>query len=65
VPIGVGVHLASYLAAYERVLLDAGLKIQPHPNGTTIEGEWAPMFDAFKACHQAVHAMAALASTPP
>lgn len=57
VPIGVGVNLAPYIAACERVLQDAGLKIQLHPNGTAIEGEWGPVFDAIEACHQAVHAM--------
>ena len=38
VPIGVGVHLAPYIAACEKVLTEAGLKIQLHPNGTAIEG---------------------------
>jgi uncharacterized protein (TIGR00106 family) len=57
VPIGVGVHLAPYIAACEKVLSEAGLKIQLHPNGTAIEGEWEPVFAAIEACHQAVHAM--------
>ncbi|MEA5414375.1 MTH1187 family thiamine-binding protein [Synechococcus sp. BA-132 BA5] len=57
VPIGVGVNLAPYIAACERVLLDAGLKLQLHPNGTAIEGEWAPVFRAIEAWHAAVHAM--------
>jgi uncharacterized protein (TIGR00106 family) len=57
VPIGVGVHLAPYIAACETVLTDAGLKIQLHPNGTAIEGEWEPVFAAIEACHRAVHAM--------
>jgi len=57
VPIGVGVHLAPYIAACERVLTEAGLKIQLHPNGTAIEGEWEPVFAAIEACHQALHAM--------
>jgi uncharacterized protein (TIGR00106 family) len=57
VPIGVGVNLAPYIAACERVLQDAGLKIQLHPNGTAIEGEWAPVFQAIEACHTTVHAM--------
>ncbi len=39
------------------MLLDAGLKIQLHPSGTAIEGEWAPVFKAIEACHTAVHAM--------
>jgi uncharacterized protein YqgV (UPF0045/DUF77 family) len=43
VPIGVGVHLAPTIAACEKVLADARLKIQLHPNGTAIEGEWAPI----------------------
>ena len=45
-PIGVGVNLASYVAACERVQQQAGLTIRLHPNGTAIE-----------ACHAAVHAM--------
>ncbi len=57
VPIGVGVHLAPYIAACEKVLSEAGLKIQLYPNGTAIEGEWGPVFAAIEACHQAVHAM--------
>ena len=57
VPIGVGVHLAPFIAACEKVLTAAGLKIQLHPNGTAIEGEWEPVFAAIEACHQAVHAM--------
>jgi uncharacterized protein (TIGR00106 family) len=57
VPIGVGVHLAPYVATCERVLAAAGIKIQLHPNGTAIEGEWGPVFAAIEACHQAVHAM--------
>jgi uncharacterized protein (TIGR00106 family) len=57
VPIGVGVSLAPYIAACERVLHEAGLKIQLHPNGTAIEGEWAEVFEAIEACHRAVHAM--------
>ncbi len=57
VPIGVGVHLAPTIAAGEKVLTKAGLKIQLHPNGTAIEGEWEPVFAAIEACHQAVHAM--------
>jgi uncharacterized protein YqgV (UPF0045/DUF77 family) len=34
VPIGVGVPLAPFIAACEKVLTEAGLKIQLHPNGT-------------------------------
>jgi uncharacterized protein (TIGR00106 family) len=57
VPIGVGVNLAPYIATCERVLAEAGLKIQLHPNGTAIEGEWGPVFEAIEACHQSLHGM--------
>jgi uncharacterized protein (TIGR00106 family) len=57
VPIGVGVHLAPYVAACQKVLSEAGLTFRLHPNGTAIEGEWAPVFAAIEACHGALHAM--------
>jgi uncharacterized protein (TIGR00106 family) len=57
VPIGVGVHLAPYVAACQKVLSEAGLTFRLHPNGTAIEGEWAPVFTAIEACHGALHAM--------
>lgn len=41
----------------QEVLTEAGLKIQLHPNGTAIEGEWGQVFAAIEGCHQAVHAM--------
>ena len=37
VPIGVGVHLSPYIAVCEKVLTEADLKIQLHPNGTAPE----------------------------
>lgn len=52
-----GVHLAPYIAGCEKVLNDAGLKIQLHPNGTAIESEWDLVFAAIEACHQTAHAM--------
>jgi len=57
VPIGVGVHLAPYVAACQKVLSEAGLKFRLHPNGTAIEGDWAPVFAAIEGCHRALHAM--------
>jgi uncharacterized protein (TIGR00106 family) len=40
IPLGVGVSLSRYVAACEKVLLEAGLTFQLHANGTNIEGEW-------------------------
>lgn len=59
VPIGVGVSLSAYIAACEKVLVDAGLKISLHSYGTNIEGEWDEVFAAVKQCHHLVHQMGA------
>ena len=59
VPLGVGVSVSEYVAACERVLTEAGLKIQLHAYGTNIEGEWDDVFAAIKRCHEVVHDMGA------
>ena len=59
VPIGVGVSLSPYIAACEKVLTTAGLKISLHSYGTDIEGEWDVVFAAVKRCHEVVHEMGA------
>ena len=59
VPIGVGVSLSKYVAACERVFVEAGLTPQLHANGTNIEGEWEVIFAALEQCHQTVHEMGA------
>jgi len=59
VPIGVGVSLSPYIAACEKVLTEADLKISLHSYGTNIEGEWDVVFAAIKRCHEAVHKMGA------
>ncbi len=59
VPMGVGVSVSEYVAACERVLREAGLKVELHANGTGIEGEWDEVFAAIKRCHEVVHAMGA------
>ncbi len=59
VPIGVGVSLSKYVAACERVLIEAGLTPQLHSNGTNVEGDWEIVFKALKRCHETVHEMGA------
>ena len=59
VPIGVGTSLSPYIAACEKVLMNAGLKISLHSYGTNIEGEWDEVFAAVKCCHEVVHEMGA------
>ena len=59
IPLGVGVSVSEYVAACEKVLKKAGLKIQLHAYGTNIEGEWDKVFGAIKKCHQVMHQMGA------
>ena len=59
VPIGVGIDLAPYVAACQQVLQQRGLKHQLGPNSTAIEGEWDPVMEAVKACHEVVHELGA------
>src|ERR1051325_6439546 len=59
VPMGVGVSVSKHVAACEKVLREAGLKIFLHAYGTNIEGEWDEVFAAIKKCHEVVHGMGA------
>ena len=59
IPIGVGVSLSKYVAACERVLIEAGLEPNLHANGTNVEGEWELVFAALKRCHESLHEMGA------
>jgi uncharacterized protein (TIGR00106 family) len=59
IPLGVGVSVSEYVAACERILKKAGLKIQLHAYGTNIEGEWNKVFAAIKKCHEEIHRMGA------
>ena len=59
VPIGVGVSVSDYVAACERVLIEAGLEHTLHAYGTNVEGEWDAVFTAVRRCHEVVHEMGA------
>lgn len=59
IPLGVGVSLSDYVAACQKVLKEAGLKVELHAFGTNVEGEWDAVMAAVKACHEAVHALGA------
>jgi len=51
--------VSEYIAACEKVLKKAGLKIHLHAYGTNIEGDWDKVFKAIKRCHEVVHQMGA------
>ncbi len=59
VPIGVGVSVSRYVAACEKVFIEAGLETKLHAYGTNIQGEWDDVFAAVKKCHELVHEMGA------
>jgi uncharacterized protein (TIGR00106 family) len=59
VPIGVGVSVSEYIAACERVFIEAGLEHQLHAYGTNVAGEWEDVMAAVKRCHEVVHEMGA------
>ena len=57
IPLGVGLSLSSYVAACEKVFIDAGLEPRLHSNGTNVEGEWDEVMAALKGCHETLHRM--------
>lgn len=57
IPLGVGTSLSEYVAACQRVLLEAELTHRLHAWGTNIEGDWDAVMDAVKRCHEVVHEM--------
>ena len=59
IPLGVGLSLSPFVAACERILIDAGLEPQLHANGTNVEGEWNEVMAALKRCHEVLHEMGA------
>jgi len=59
VPLGVGVSLSPYVAACEKILVEAGLKTALHAYGTNVEGEWDTVLAAVRRCHEVVHGMGA------
>lgn len=59
IPIGVGISVSDYIAACQRVLVDAGLEHRLHAYGTDIEGDWDEVMAAVKRCHEVVHEMGA------
>lgn len=59
VPIGTEVSLSEYVAACQRILLEAGLEPQLHAFGSNVEGDWDQLMAALKRCHETLHDMGA------
>ena len=56
VPLGVGTSLSRWIALCQEVFRQHRLDVRLHPFGTSIEGEWEPVFAAIRACHERLHA---------
>ena len=48
------IHLSEDLAHLAEILDHSGLTYRMGPMGTCVEGEWAPVMDAIRRCHQAM-----------
>lgn len=59
VPIGSEVSLSDYVAACQRVLLEAGLSPELHAFGTNVEGDIDELLAVVKRCHERLHDMGA------
>ena len=59
VPLGVGISVSKYVAKCQKILTEAGLKINLHAYGTNIEGEYDQVFAAIKQCHEEILAAGA------
>ena len=59
IPLGVGLSVSKYVAACEKVLVEAGLETRLHAYGTNVEGDWDIFFKAVKKCHEVVHGLGA------
>jgi uncharacterized protein (TIGR00106 family) len=57
IPLGVGTSVSKEVTVCERILRESGLKTQLHAYGTNVEGEWDAVFNAIRACHEALHEM--------
>ena len=57
IPLGTDLSLSKYVAACEKVLMEAGLPRRLHAHGTNIDGEWDEVMAAARRCVERVHEM--------
>jgi uncharacterized protein (TIGR00106 family) len=51
VPLGNGASVSPVIARVMKIIMDSGVRYRANPMGTVIEGEWAPLMDLIKKCH--------------
>lgn len=55
VPIGSGVSVRTEVQRAHAILVDAGLHVELHGNGTNMEGELGDILDAVRRVHETLH----------
>jgi uncharacterized protein (TIGR00106 family) len=56
IPIGSGVSVREEVKRAHRILVEAGIHAELHPNGTNVEGDMKDIFDAIQRVHETLHA---------
>jgi uncharacterized protein (TIGR00106 family) len=56
IPLGVGVSVRKEVTRAHQVLVDSGLKVEPHAFGTNVEGSLDEILAAVKRVHEVLHA---------
>ena len=51
VPLGKGASVSHVIARIMKIVMDSGVRYKANPMGTVIEGEWGPLMDLIKKCH--------------
>lgn len=56
VPLGKETHIGKHVAEAAKVVEQSGLEYRLTPMGTLLVGEWEPVMDVVRKCHDAVRA---------
>lgn len=53
-PVGKDAHLSKYVAEAVKLVHDSGVEYRLTPMGTLLIGEWGPVMEVVRKCHEAV-----------
>jgi len=56
VPLGKETHIGKYVAEAVKVIEQSGIEYRLTPMGTLLVGEWEPVMEVVRKCHEAVRA---------
>ena len=54
VPMGTGVSVSPIVARVMKIVVASGIPYKANPMGTVLEGDWDPVMDIVRLCHQEV-----------